>query len=175
MTGAGENLDSGEPITLIIADCRIPTAGLIRPLLLQPLHLLRTQLEIVDVGIFLDPMWRQALRQRHEPLLQTPAQQHLSPRLAMLGSDLLQRWVLGPLPSYERTVRLEDDVAGTAPVHDIVAREPRMEFPLAHGYGAACTGTVLGFKRFDVGFQFGKMVGPVVGHTERPDLPGSLG
>jgi hypothetical protein len=138
--------------SLIITNRRIPTTRLIRPIPLQPLHLLPTQLKIKDLSILLDPPRRHAFRQRHKPLLQTPAQQHLSPRLPMPLRDLLQDWIFGPLTSNQGTVRFDDDATGTAPIDDGVTREPGVQFPLPDRDSAACAGAVLGVEGLDVGF-----------------------
>jgi hypothetical protein len=137
---------------LIITNGRIPTTRLIRPLRLQPLHLLPTQLKIIDISILLDPTRRHTLRQRHKPLLQTPAQQNLRPRLAMPLRDLLQGRVFRPLTPNQGTVRFDDDVAGVAPIDDVVTWEPGVQFPLSDGDSAACAGAVFGVEELDVGF-----------------------
>ena len=160
---------------LIVTHCRIPTTRLIRPLPLQPRHLVRTQLEIKDRSILLDACRRHALGQGHKPLLQTPSQQHLGPRLAVSIRDLVQDRVVGPLTPHERTVRLHDDAPGPTPVDDVVARQPGVQLPLADGDCAAGAGTVLGLEGLDVGLELGEVMDAVVGDAEGADLARLLG
>jgi hypothetical protein len=134
----------------ITTNGRIPTTRLIPILPLQSRHLLPTQLKIKHLSILPDATRRHTLRQRHKPLLQTPAQQHLRPRLAMRRRDVLQHRIFCPLAAHERAVGLDDDVAGSAPGHDVVAGKPGVDLPLPDGEDAAGAGAVFGFEGLDV-------------------------
>lgn len=95
--------------------------------IIQSLHLLSLQLEVIDIGILSNTARIIALREWHPVLLQAVPDQHLSCRFTMLFSNGLQRWILGFLIPHERTVGFHYDTVVMAVVDDFSLLEPRVK------------------------------------------------
>lgn len=154
-----QGLDGGIPRTNTI---------LVRP---QILDLLLRELEVKHLCILPDPRARDRLDQRDIPPLQTPPQQHLRLRLAVLvrqGRDL--GLFAEALPSHNGAVGLHDDVARAAPAHDVRARKPRVQLPLPDGDDPALALAALGLEFLDVGLQLLEVVHAVVADADATNL-----
>jgi hypothetical protein len=89
---------------------RVPSTRLVLTRL-QTLHVVHAQLEIEDLGVFLNPGVRNALRQDHEPFLQAPAKQNLRSSLVVFGCKRLEEWVVATCGTDKRRVSFEDNIA----------------------------------------------------------------
>lgn len=138
----------------------------------QLLNLLLGQLKIKNFRILLDPARRNTLHQRNKPLLQTPPQQDLRLRLAILVRHGANLGIAKALAAHNRAVRLDGDVARATPLHDVIARQPGVNLPLADGQDAAFTAAALGLELLDVGLELVEVVHAVVGDADGADLAG---
>jgi hypothetical protein len=93
----------------------------------------------------------------------------------MSMGDLFQNRILCPLTTHDGTVSLDDDLALTTPIHNVITRQPGVQFPLADRNGAPCSGAMLGFEVFDVRLEFIQVVDSVVRDAQGADLTGLLG
>lgn len=125
---------------------RIPRTNLI-PIHLQPLHILLAQLKVKHLRVLLNPRRRNRFRQRNKALfvsltiskrsvgkylLQTPPNQHLRRRLAILPTQLFQNRLFSPLVPHNRTISLHDCPAEHQPANNIVPRKPRVQLVLSN-------------------------------------------
>jgi hypothetical protein len=70
-------------------------------------------------------------------LLQTPPNKYLRPRLLMLLLQSHQRRLRSPRSPHKWRVRLNNNIVFSAPVDDIMSREPGMDLVLPYGNHAA--------------------------------------
>ena len=59
---------NGRFIALVITGRRVPSTRLVGIRHIQTIHIVRVEFEVVDVGILLNPLGRDTLRQRHVSL-----------------------------------------------------------------------------------------------------------
>lgn len=93
-------------------------------------HVLVRKFEIVHVRICNDSLGGVRLGQGNVALLQRPADEDLSARLADSASDGFQHWVIEALPSDDGAVGLNYDTVSSAVVDDRFLLTPGVEFDL---------------------------------------------
>jgi len=71
-----------------------------------------------------------AFRQNDETFLEAPTEQDLSRRLAILGRERLEQWVISTCGANKRRVSLEDDTTLSTPLDDVRTSKPWVKLHL---------------------------------------------
>jgi hypothetical protein len=137
------------------------------------LHLLLRQLKVEDPCVLHDTGGSDALDERHESSLQTPSQQDLRLRLAVLLGQGHRLGLAEALATDDGAVGLDGDIASVRPLYDVRTGEPGVDLPLANRDDTALAWAASGrLELLDVRLQLVQVVDAEVGHADRADLAG---
>jgi len=126
------------------------------PYSLSAIHLLTCTSPAIDV-------------QTH--LLQTPSNQHLRGRLPIFLDHRLQDWLLESSRPYKRTIGLNNHPSLFAPLHDIPALQPGVDFPLPYANFSTLPLAVPRFQFGYISIQFVKVMYSIVRDADGADFP----